>query len=275
MATQHDNRFAQATEGLRIIKGGGVVRVQDSETTWLCRARAWHAAQAQLESQTPCEDEPDYMTGEQAAYAALCRAVSSPILSVGGSDRGSESERRTLARWAAKAGLLPESLRSMVASADRAPEWPGRAEAGRTGAEARRASRQMIGGAKVGDHIYVLVDHLRGDGQEAEARVAADAGGSPYLSVNGVIPYAGMVARWLSMPFRIHGGDSPDQGELVATLHGGIEVRAGAWAPDNMGGRVVVASGREFRWLHDAVMALTPAPEVPLFTPAIPAAEAR
>lgn len=114
MASKHDNRFQQAIEGLRIDKGEGVVRVRDGQTTWLCRARAWHAMQAQLESQPPREDEPDYMTGKQSAYEDLCRAVSSPIISLGGTDRGPEAERRKLARWAAKADLLPAALRSMV-----------------------------------------------------------------------------------------------------------------------------------------------------------------
>jgi len=115
--SQHANRFEQAVAGLRVDQANGVVRVQDGGTTWLCRARAWHAAQAQLERQRPIMPGPDGDpdTCGMEAYDALCNAVSAPIISVGGSDRGSEPERAKLARWADKGGLLPEALRSMVA----------------------------------------------------------------------------------------------------------------------------------------------------------------
>lgn len=95
-------RAEQAVVGLQVTKSSGVVRVRDGQDTWLARRRHYEAALARLAKQPA--DESD--EGGADAYSALCRTVAGPVVTLIGTPRGTDAQRRRLVRAAVDQGLL-------------------------------------------------------------------------------------------------------------------------------------------------------------------------
>lgn len=96
--TTYENLWAQATATLDVTADGGVVRVRDSQDTWLCREANWNLAREALVGMAAGADCD--------AYSVLCGLVRGPIVSRAGTDRGSAKARRELVRAAVAASLL-------------------------------------------------------------------------------------------------------------------------------------------------------------------------
>lgn len=96
-----ENVYEMAVRGLDVVRKAGMVRVRDGEDTWLCRARAWRAAEIALASRTA--DDSDESGSE--AYGLLCGKVRNigPIASINGTSKG---QYETLVREAYEAELI-------------------------------------------------------------------------------------------------------------------------------------------------------------------------
>lgn len=92
----------QAVAGLRIVRDGDIVRVDDGADRWLCRGEEWDAALDRLGGAPAIESE-DQDEARSEAYTLLCREVAGPIASVIGTSRGNFGP---LVRDAVSVGLL-------------------------------------------------------------------------------------------------------------------------------------------------------------------------
>jgi hypothetical protein len=106
----HANRYEQAVDGLGDMPyGGGVVRIRDGHTYWLCSETAFDRAAEELRALPPLEGDE----GGAEAYGELCRLTCrrSPIAAVAGDSRhGSDVAQHALIAGALYAGIIDADM---------------------------------------------------------------------------------------------------------------------------------------------------------------------
>jgi hypothetical protein len=146
----HANRYEQAVDGLGDMPyGGGVVRICDGHTYWLCSEAAFDRAAEELRALPPLEGDE----GGAEAYGELCRLTCrrSPIAAVdGGSRHGSTEGQMALIAGALRAGLIDCDLAASMGAQFGARTDPTQDREGISVAEAADVGRED------GALIYVL-----------------------------------------------------------------------------------------------------------------------